>query len=178
MGTRRIVVGTVYRPPGENFDMFLSALEDVQRLNSFSHTEVVISGDFNCDLLSADNAGSVNFLNCMSGIVFSSLSDHFPVYIVLRNILLNSSSSDSSRVVKYRSLNEDALSSMNGAIQGYDFSDILACDDVNTGIVKFDEVVMKYFNQCCPILSKTVSYKNYLKPWIDGYVKARDEEEG
>lgn len=51
---RPLIFGVVYRSPSSDFNLFLSAFEDLLHMLSFSKYNCIIVGDFNVDLLKKD----------------------------------------------------------------------------------------------------------------------------
>jgi hypothetical protein len=64
-------MGVIYRPPGQNLDLFNTEIENLLSAVSRRNKEVVLVGDFNIDLLKIDDHKASNtFYNCL-------MSHHF-----------------------------------------------------------------------------------------------------
>jgi len=64
--TENILVGCIYRPPNTNFPNFISKLQDILLNCKKSKGTIIISGDFNLNLLQYKTDSNVNeFLNLM-----------------------------------------------------------------------------------------------------------------
>lgn len=108
----------------------------------------------------------------MSGILVSGMSDHFPIFVLYRNILKSNVIENIPGVeIRHRVINDNTLSNLYEALANHDFSEVLRCGDVDEAFSLFQNIIMNYYNNICPIISKTVSYKKYTKPWIDRGIK-------
>ena len=74
--------------------------------------------------------------------------------------------------MKYRNVNRESIASFSNALGEHDFSNIGLNEDVDTAVRRLDEIIMYHFNECCPIINKQVSFKDYSKPWIDHSLKS------
>lgn len=203
----RFIVGVIYRPPNTDFNSFLEALETViADLSILRCNNIVISGDFNCDLLEMMNDNDcLNFANIMfsnyytplitkptritdssfslidnffsgslhdhtAGILPCALSDHYLIFVVYKNFFENVVICSPKRI-KYRIHNDVTLLNLYNSLSAYDFTFILQNEDIDQGIQLLEQVVMNSYNYHCPILNKTISYKNSIKPWIDAELK-------
>ena len=67
----------------------------------------------------------------------------------------------------YRDHSERALNLLESMVQSKftpeEFSDV---DEVDSLVSKFLEKLTDVYNTCCPIKTKTISYKRYIKPWL------------
>ena len=108
----------------------------------------------------------------ISGLLLTALSDHYPVFLLYEDMFARDMSSDSSvDLVRYRLIDDRTLNLFYNGLAGCDFDHVYGTLDVNESFAKFDEIVFKQFDRCCPIITKTVSYKDILKPWIDREAK-------
>ena len=73
--------------------------------------------------------------------------------------------------IKYRLTKEDNIVSLCTALSAHDFSHIFHVNDVSVAFEEFIDVIMHYYNISCPVVTRNVSYKDILKPWIDDEVK-------
>ena len=64
-------------------------------------------------------------------------------------------------------MNVNNIALINDALKRHDFSAIVNSDNVDDSFVQFNDVIMKYFDEYCPVITKSVSHKNVKKPWID-----------
>ena len=98
-----------------------------------------------------------------SGLIQSTISDHYPVFLSIPGNML--SDSVSYKVVKYRLIDDLSIAKFKFALNSYinnlEISPIatIAFENFHS---KFQELYDKYF----PIKSKKVSKKSFLKPWV------------
>ena len=119
-----------------------------------------------------DNIFIQNYVDILPGIIPSDISDHYLIFAICKN-LIPSNSSKVGRVVEYRLLNENNMGKLHDAVSECNFGDILEASDVNIGTSMFNNRLMDLYNTNCPVISKTVSYKDLVKPWIDNDTKLK-----
>ena len=149
---KRIILGTVYRPPSACQLSFLNELNNILALfNTPLYNDIIICGDFNYDLLKQVNCEqTTNFLNAMqsksfvpiitkptrvspnsatliynifmadptdiiTGILISDLSDHFPVFLVKKNVF-TTYFMPQAEIYRYRCVNESNSRKMRNVL--------------------------------------------------------------
>lgn len=206
--TSTVTIGSFYRPPSADCNMFTDKLHEIHALlSSNTKQELVFCGDFNMDLLNYENnAGTLNFLTCLnslpliplitkptritdasatlidnifvnnptqtvSGILTADISDHLPVFIIRRDLFLNT---DSSRLetVQFRLVNDRTLTNFYNMLSKYDFNNITTSNDISVALCQVTTILTDTFNICCPIKRKTLSRKSQQKPWITNEILA------
>lgn len=133
-------------------------------------TKTTRNDDTNNSFTLLDNIFVGSPVEYISGIIKSDLSDHYPIFVMHRQIFPNPTLIE-CRTVNYRMLKDNNILRFGEALGKHNFDDVLACDNINETLIKFNDVVMKYYNLFCPIRSKTLSPKDLLKPWIDSETK-------
>ena len=110
-----------------------------------------------------------------SGLVESCITDHFPIYITIPEIKPDTGS---NKVIKYRLITESSKRKFKHAISRYNTNNQQhsnAKEDFSNFIEHFNELYNKYF----PILTRTITYKDETKPWINdillNQMKIRDK---
>ena len=53
--TKYIIIGTVYRPPNKDINVFLSGIKEILSILNKENKLIYIMGDFNINLLNIDN---------------------------------------------------------------------------------------------------------------------------
>jgi len=164
-----------------NIDMlnveFDAGVRDFLNLMSTNYLCPVITRPSRVDDINAhqsliDNIFCRNPNIYISGLLVSSLSDHYPVFLISKHIFRSESSDNISPIiVKYRSVRDDSLMCIYESLLNYDFSSVYSKLDVDEAFNEFDSILMYYYNLFCPVKSKTISYKDFTKPWIDWEVK-------
>jgi hypothetical protein len=115
-----------------------------------------------------DNIFLSNANDCSAGILLSDISDHYPIFSVIKKYFAPSPLKQT--VVKYRLINDVTLNNLYSKLQSFNFDEIVSCNDCDRAISLLTEVIYDMFNDCCPIRVKTVSPKNVTKPWIKGEI--------
>ena len=123
-----------------------------------------------------DNSASIidNFLvsnirTYTAGLFSIDLSDHFPIFLVCKNIF--ETKPKKSIEIKYRVLNDRALDSLKYSFENLNFDEVLYGSDYDQSFIILHEKILQTYNQCCPIKTKIVSYKDSEKPWITNDIK-------
>ena len=105
-----------------------------------------------------------------SGLIDSFISDHFPIYISLPEIIINKMKTE--KVIQYRQVTDITKGNFQLAIKRTQFnlSQNEAADRVFSGFHNtFNELYSTHF----PIKEKTLNHKDEIKPWIDDTLKNR-----
>ena len=107
-------------------------------------------------------------VNYLSGIIMEPLSDHYPIFLIYKNVIVlaNSETSD-SKFIKYRIINDSTVESLSIALQGHDFSDVYEATNVDYAFKIFIDTIMCHYNLFCPVKVKTIRGRDISKPWID-----------
>ena len=104
-------------------------------------------------------------LDFKSGLIYSSISDHYPVFISIHQS--TDQQTEERRSIKYRSINEFSTKKFNIALLNSLNSLLIGISDPRIAFTKFiihiDELYNKYF----PVKTKLVSKKSLLKPWVN-----------
>ena len=96
-----------------------------------------------------------------SGIVFNDISDHYPIFHVIKSKLTK----NRSQVTFYKDvINEYTVNKLKSEIRGLDWSEVTNCNDVNIGLDKFNDKLFAFYKKC--ILVKKICVKPNHKPWI------------
>lgn len=119
-----------------------------------------------------DNIFTSNPTNAISGIIPCDLSDHYMIFLNYTNFCL-SQSHPQTQSISYRLINDITISNLYDVVRDLDFSFVTNSNNVDQGISDFIQKLYCLFNECCPVKTKSVSYKNLIKPWIDRDVKRK-----
>ena len=111
-----------------------------------------------------------NFNSLISGSFLLDVSDHYPVFTTLNLNVSNDPIKVHFRDQSHEHLNE-LIVSMN-AFQ-LEFDTVIRYKNVNFQSDWFIKRLWELYNQNCPKRTKTVSYKYYLKPWINEEIKCQ-----
>ena len=99
-----------------------------------------------------------------SGIIYSSISDHFPIFISLSNINFNFH--DNTKKVSFRLIDNVRIRKFNSAIKNSFMEIILEVDTAAEAFTKFLSLFDLLYDKYFPIVTKLVPRKSLLKPWI------------
>ena len=111
-----------------------------------------------------------SFSPCKYGVITTSISDHYSIFISIP--IVNTGSNNSHQLSKLKSIRFRDLSMKNceafraevlDLMQSFESFDLLS---INDRFKLFDELLFKAYNKHCPIRSKTISVKRFLCPWM------------
>ena len=102
----------------------------------------------------------------LSGNIISTLSDHFPNFLIHKNLLPNLVPNENNIKCRYRLINDVTLDNLFTDISSHDFSTIVNSYDVDAAVIGLERLVLNYFNIHCPIICREISFKSKTKPWI------------
>ena len=102
---------------------------------------------------------------CHSGIIFSDISDHLPIFIICKDLFENPIISE--EYIKYRLMNDDNISDICAILENTDFNYFDDCQDIDETFNKFYDQIFTAYSTSCPIKVRKFSYKRLIKPWIN-----------
>ena len=143
---------------------FLDAMLSLGLINTISKPTRNISSSISL----LDNIFVSNSMIFSSGLLYCDISDHFPVFAIVKGALSNSNENER---IQYRIINDLTLSNLRNSMATRDFSEVLQSDDLDFAMEKLDQILLSEFNQHCPILSKKITKKDRMKPWINYRIK-------
>ena len=103
--------------------------------------------------------------NVVSGNIVSSLSDHYPNFLIHYD-LLTTGTLASEVNYSFRIINDITLNDLYMSLSMHNFYSIVNHDDVDLELIDLLNTIMHYYNVHCPVRHKTRSFKSKLKPWI------------
>ena len=116
-------------------------------------------------------------LDFKSGLIDSTISDHFPVFISIQhNTTLQM---EETKFIKYRSFDDFSIKRFNLALSKSLVSLLEGVFDPKTAFTKFHMLIDELYNKYFPVRTKILSKKAQLKPWISqvlvNRIKIRDK---
>ena len=107
----------------------------------------------------------VNMTNpILSGVFYGDITDHLPVFCrinvpaVLEKQLVK---------VTFRNMNQQNRLDFRNKLQNVDWDNLFeGSADSTEQVIKYDNIIQHYNNQCFPLMTKTVTSKRISKPWI------------
>ena len=181
---------TAYRPPCLDENLFLTSLET--QLSTLDMSEkFVLMGDLNFDLLSARGNRLRHFVNCMNLVddtkitriasgtllnVFvtnqqSCVTKHyvepcpFSDHCFVICDLLFRKAKNNNNTIMFRRLNDDALASINHALNDTSFAFLRRIEDVNDRWILLKQVIVRLVDLSAP--KKKLNVKSKRLPWLD-----------
>ena len=117
-----------------------------------------------------DNIFINNRLNHKSGIIYSSISDHYPIFLSLLNENLDFQ--DKQQEIKYRLIDDLRICKFRSALTISFNKSIKQINNASEAFSKFLLIFDQLYNKHFPIVTKTLTRKSILKPWVsDSLVK-------
>ena len=99
-----------------------------------------------------------------SGLIDSTISDHFPVFISIQNE--SAQQVEESKTIKFRTFDDYSIRKFNFALSSSLVSLLEGVNDPETAYTKFHKLIDKLYNTYFPIKTKILSKKAQSKPWI------------
>ncbi len=108
-----------------------------------------------------------------SGVFFTDLSDHFPIFTFTKSTSPNDSAAH-SQFTQRRQLTPDNIQGFKNALSIVDWDFVLNDNDPETSYNKFNDKLIDLFNIHCPMIQTKLSKrKTPRKPWVTkGLVKS------
>ena len=98
-----------------------------------------------------------------SGIIETSITDHYSIYIIIPEIkkIINESNK-----VQYRLNNYKCQRKFNFYLNHYEITQVLDNQIVKSAYEQFCKIFQDFYNKSFPIKTKTVTLKDLQKPWV------------
>ena len=96
-----------------------------------------------------------------SGILFTDISDHFPVFHIRGSKLIPSKS---GRTTYKYIINDHTINSLKLKLSQQDWGDVIKCNDVNIGFKNLNKKIENCYKESIPV--KKVNVKLNHKPWV------------
>ena len=116
-------------------------------------------------------------LNFKCGLIESTISDHFPVFISIQ--YGTTLETEEFKTIKYRSFDDDSIAKFKLDLSNSLISLIEGISDPQEAFSKFHELIDVLYNKYFPLKSKILTKKAQLKPWVNqalvNRIKIRDK---
>ena len=99
--------------------------------------------------------------DCCSNIIFTGITDHFPVYLKLPN-----TDAVTSKSITYRSSGVDCDNAFKQRLESTDFSHVIDTNDVNSAFTQFNTIIFDLYNDCYPFVTRTIKLNKSTNPWM------------
>ena len=97
-----------------------------------------------------------------SKIIFSGITDHFPVVLDF----ICSQKHSLNKVITYRKSGQNCDEEFKRRLEQSDFSEIIDSDNVDRAFEILNEIMSNLFNECYPLVTRTISKVTKKKPWL------------
>ena len=114
-----------------------------------------------------DNIFITSPINFSSGCLAWSLSDHLPVFLIIRDRFPKTCSINSPTTIKFRKFDEINLDRFTEALRNFDFNSLIASLSIDEAWDALISKLFEIYNYFFPVKSKNISAKSLQKPWID-----------
>ena len=103
-------------------------------------------------------------LNFKSGLIESTISDHFPVFISIQHNA--NPNADDNKSIQYRTINDYSINQFNLDLSNSIVSLLEGVSDPKTAFARFHKLIDKLYNKHFPIKTRILNKKDQIKPWI------------
>ena len=110
-----------------------------------------------------DNIFINHNLKCSSGIIETSITDHYSVYITIPEI---DHSNIKPTTIKYRLINYKSQRTFNNYLTYFNIYDILNFQSAQLAYVEFSKIFNMSYDKSFPLKTKTITHKEKSYPWI------------
>ena len=100
----------------------------------------------------------------LSGIITTDISDHFPVFIVDKNVKLTNYPDSIKKQI--RVFNEQSIKCFKRSLSMTDWTIVLETRDPNLSYNAFLKQFLKIYEKCFPIKTINIKRKQLLSPWV------------
>ena len=104
-------------------------------------------------------------LDFKSGLIYSSISDHYPVYISINQS--TDQQAEENNIIKYRIIDDFSTAKFKLALSNSLNLLLNEITDPRIAFTKFYLLIDELYNKYFPVKTKIVSKKAQLKPWIN-----------
>ncbi|CAL4075658.1 unnamed protein product [Meganyctiphanes norvegica] len=125
---------------------------------------VLRNGDYQVTQTLIDNIFINDKLNHKSGLIYSSISDHYPIFLSICNESLNYQ--ENSQVIYCRLIDDNRIRKFKSALQLSLTNSLLDVNEASEAFSKFDSKFTELYEKYFPIVSKKITKKSLLKPWV------------
>ena len=117
-----------------------------------------------------DNIFLNNNIISKSGIIESSITDHYSIYTIIPNMI---GKDIKTNEIKFKVYNHIKLRSFNQAINQTALNQILNDTNAETAFTQFINIFDETYNKTFPLKTKIISDKDILKPWVNDILVRR-----
>ena len=110
----------------------------------------------------------VNFnqSNFVSNVIFTDISDHFPVKFQLQTLI-----DREKKTITYRKSGEDLDNIFSENLRNFDFTHILESNDVNESFNLLNDALSNMYDQYYPLVTKIICTNDAKKAWLTAGIR-------
>ena len=153
-----------------NYDSNNYVREFVDNMAGFSFLPVISTPsrvtENSCSTI--DNIFITSPTNISTGVILSALSDHFPIFLILKDVLELPAVDEQPITIRFRPSNDTLLETFRESIFAYNFN--LDNLEPEEAWLHFSEKLFQMYDNIFPIQNKNISPKSSSKPWIDAAI--------
>jgi len=102
-----------------------------------------------------------------NGIIINDISDHLPVYTIVKYSTCKIHFTNKLPIYKKdRLLKESNIEMLLNRLRDLDWTEVTNCNDVNTAYSTSHCMFTEIFNICCPIIQMNANCKSNHKTWL------------
>ena len=113
------------------------------------------------------------FKNIKNGIVYSNISDHFPVFSFFSSTKVKD---DESLTIKYRNFSDENINNFKRSMESVSWDLCFASNDPNIIYCNFMAIFLACYNRYFPQIVKVIKAKQISKPYITADINAMIKE--
>ena len=98
----------------------------------------------------------------VSGVVQTSITDHYPIYYMFKTNLRQ----NLKKVISFRVLNDNTILRFVENVKNFAFENIIVNNDINLDFKCFIDKLYNIYNHYVPIKSKVIGCSNVKLPWM------------
>ena len=119
-----------------------------------------------------DNIFTNNHKNMLQGIMYTDISDHFPIFLIDNNGKLT----NNLKYTTNRNFSQANIDTFYNNMQNLDWDIMTYTNNCQTAYSVFYKSLLREYNDCFPIKTIKLNYKN-RKPWLTYGLKNSIKEE-
>ena len=148
----------------QNCSSFFDSMLSMGLLHSISKPSRVFGNAMSL----LDNIFVSNTLAYESGLLQWDITDHYPVFAILKDLFTNRNHTET---IRFRLINEVSLDNFYESLRRCNFDNVLNDVNLDTAFDNLDTILLDHLNQFCPIITKRINSKDREKPWVNSYIK-------
>ena len=98
----------------------------------------------------------------VSGVVQTSITDHYPIYYMFKTNLRQ----NLNKVISFRVLNDNTILRFVENVRNFSFENIIVSNDINLDFKCFIDKLYNIYNHYVPIKSKVIGCSHVKLPWM------------